>query len=384
MRRIALAAFTVAVVIRLAASIALGVRLGGDSPFYLSIAEGLRRSGPAALLSLDPSAAPLYPVLLAAAGLTGLPMTSAAVLLNALLGGLTAVLVVRIAYRIRPSRAVAALAGLLVAGHITLVFWSLYVLTETVFLFFLAFSVERLLVLTDTRRPFIHSVVSGVSILLVLLVRPTAAAFALLVPIYIVLATRRDPARLARCAVGLCLPVLAVIAAAVVSGRSAATWDLLVQRVWVSMWFGLQWTEEGRGTWGVDFTGGPPDGDFRGGTLRWLAADPMHFVLQAGRKLRALWAPTLPSFSVVHGAVSLAFYLPYYALSLYGIRSAGRSAGLALLWLGIVGFTALPAVTFVDYDQRYRLPAELLLAPLVAIGAHAVVVRIQRIRRSQR
>ena len=63
------------------------------------------------------------------------------------------------------------------------------------------------------------------------------------------------------------------------------------------------------------------------------------------------------------------------AVARFGVRRTVLT-GLTLLAItttGIVVFTLVCMITFVDYDQRYRLPAELFLIPLSAIGLERLV-----------
>jgi hypothetical protein len=108
---------------------------------------------------------------------------------------------------------------------------------------------------------------------------------------------------------------------------------------------------------------------FRTGALEWIAADPGHFVGQAARKFRAFWAPALPEWSLPHKVLKTAYFLPLYALAMVGLARSRRNVAFAALTvLGIASFMLTSLVTFVDYDQRYRLPSELFIIPLGAVG----------------
>jgi hypothetical protein len=100
-----------------------------------------------------------------------------------------------------------------------------------------------------------------------------------------------------------------------------------------------------------------------------LTRDPTLWLKQAALKLRAMWAPALPEWSVAHQLGQGAYFAALYVLALVGALSERRNA--ALLWLfglGIGSVTVLGMLTFVDYDQRYRVAAEVFVIPLSAAG----------------
>lgn len=375
------AVVVVAAAIRVVFLAAYGARAVGDAAFYIDSAARLLARGPAALPELSPISAPLYPVFLALlAGHLRLDLVTAAVAGQVVLGALTAGLVVSIAYRLDRSPLAAPLAGAIAGTEISFVFWGVYVLTETLLIFVLALTVDRLLAALRSRRPIVDGPIAVACLLLLLLARPTAAAFAMAVPIWAWIAASGPRARWIRAAAAAAFAASALFMIASMTGVAGAIGDRVGTFLWGALWVGLQWTEQGRATGGVDLVREPPGGVFRDGVTEWLRADPGHFFLQALRKLRIFWTPVLPEFSLFHSVVALAYYLPLYGLALVGIRrllSADRAA-LALPLLGIASFTLLSMVTFVDYDQRYRLPAELLLAPLAGIGGAPMAVGVAR------
>jgi hypothetical protein len=221
-------------------------------------------------------------------------------------------------------------------------------------------------------------------------IRPTAFPFALSVHALVALSALRDWQRLARLVAGLVLPwavlLMAWIAGAALErapsplavGGRAAAWASSA----VSM--GLVWTEGGRGTLGIDVGVDPLPvletmSDQQRSTymrtaqdqpFQFIAAHPDFFVQQAVRKARTLWAPVLPEASRAHAFLSLAWFTPLYCLSAVGLAIAFRHyRELAMVTsVAIATFTLTSMLTFVDYDQRYRLPIELFLIPLAATG----------------
>lgn len=358
---------------------AYGVRPGGDSPYYLATAAALAQSGPAGLARLDVTSAPLYAIGIATATwISRADPTWAAIAMQTVLGALTAGLLVVITDRVAGSRLAAGIAGAIGALHPWFLFWGAYVLSETVFLFALALCIERATALLRTRRPVRDAFLAALAVFVALLARSSAAVFAATLPVSVAIGLRGStPRRLLGVAAGGALAAAVGLGLFVVTSGGPPG-PSHVQRIedyaWSAVHIGLQWTEEGRGTAGVDIieTG---DVDHRAAVLAWFARDPTHFAVQALRKLKVFWTPVLPEFSLRHALLSLAFYVPFYLAAAGGIRLVARRSPNDVIFLltGIASFTLTAMITFVDYDQRFRLPAELLLIPLVAAGAAPVL-----------
>jgi hypothetical protein len=64
-------------------------------------------------------------------------------------------------------------------------------------------------------------------------------------------------------------------------------------------------------------------------------------------------------------------------LALAGLVAARRNRPLVtLVVIGVSAFMLTSVVTIVDYDLRYRLPAELLLMPVAGLGLAWFVARL--------
>lgn len=372
-----------ATAVRLGALALAGPRLGGDSPHYLSAARQLQAQGVSGLAGLDPTAAPLYPVVMAASAWVfgGDPVTGA-VAMQVLLGAVTAALLARIAYRMSAgSLSAAVVTGGVAAVYPALVFWGLYVLTESLFLFLFALCLDRLLVLRVSRRPAVDALVAGLAVGATVLTRPTAGPFALFLPMYVWMAVGGHWRARLRALAGLAASALPVAALLIATQLRPTPIDLpakLSNYVWSAIWFGLQWTERGRATPGIDIIGDPPGGA-QAAAIAWIASDPVYFLAQAARKLKVFWSPVLPEFSVQHAAVNLAVYLPLYAAAIGGVRRIWRSPPLrALVLAAVASFTLVSMITFVDYDQRFRLPVEVCLIPLAGVGIAPMIDAARR------
>jgi hypothetical protein len=155
---------------------------------------------------------------------------------------------------------------------------------------------------------------------------------------------------------------------------------------WQGLYISLQWNETSRGTYGRDIQL-PPWEDIRDGTvfyrtqsLAWIASDPGYLPSQVGRKLRTFWSPTLPEYSFSHQVMAGLYFAAFFSASVIGLLKSRGTPLLTLTLLGVSAFTLASVLTLVDYDLRYRLPAELLLVPSVAVGLLSVAdwIRVGR------
>jgi hypothetical protein len=81
------------------------------------------------------------------------------------------------------------------------------------------------------------------------------------------------------------------------------------------------------------------------------------------------WSPVLPGYSPAHALGSSLYFFGFYLLAAFGMVCAYRFKSLITLCASsVLMFTLTSVITIVDYDQRYRLPAELFLVPLVGVA----------------
>jgi hypothetical protein len=405
-RRAIVGIFVAALVLRLAAVTVLGPRLGTDSVEYVAWGRALASGGPSALSVLRAEHAPLYGVFLAIGVLlTGMDLAWFAVLSQCLVGALTAVILARLTARATSNPRAGLFAGAAAAVHVSFVFWTAYLLSDTLFLLFVALCVERGLALgapTSTplglasRRGLAlasrAALVSGLALVSVA-ARPTGVALcAALVPLMLVTA-RGSARRLVLLCGGYCLPFLAVTIVslvAVVLGSTATVSGLSSVTAWTRSGIenGLLWTETGRATAGIDVDVYPPpvlatlppeqrDEFLQARPLDFASRHPEFVISQVARKFRTFWAPTLPEYSLPHALTSATYFLVFYAMALLGLYQARRYAPLLTIVIaGALAFTLASLITIVDYDLRYRLPAELFLIPVVGLGLSSVFDRL--------
>jgi len=299
---------------------------------------------------------------------------------QAVLGGGTAVLLASFTARGTGDRFAGVLVGAIAAVHVTFVFWSVYVLTDTLLLFLLALIAWCSVRLVASQRPLVDGLIASCLMLLLVLTRRTNA---LASSAFLVMAGAL--ARKQRLALlGLALPIVLGVAVLASGAMRSRTGGSLADRAgsyaWQAIYMGLQWTEQGRATEGVDIhlstiADDAERGEFyRDQSLARIGAEPGYVFAQAARKFKVLWLPFLPEDSATHKLINALYLVPLYALGIVGWFAARRHrAFITITSVGIGVFTLVCLITFVDYDQRYRLPAELFLIPLSGVGLERVL-----------
>ncbi|MCA1646109.1 MAG: hypothetical protein LC797_11810, partial [Chloroflexi bacterium] len=133
------ALFAAALTVRLVVVLLVQPRLGADGQGYIGWAQAIAARSPAALTDLRVEHAPLYGVFLAAGLLIpGVQIVWFAVLAQALAGAATVVVLAGLTARETRNRLAGICAGAIAAVHISFVFWTAYVLSETLFLLIVA------------------------------------------------------------------------------------------------------------------------------------------------------------------------------------------------------------------------------------------------------
>jgi hypothetical protein len=389
-----LALFGAALAIRLVAVVLLQPRLGGDGGGYIAWAQALVSGSPDALSGFRVEHAPLYGVFLATGLLLpGVQITWFAVLSQSLAGAATVVVLTRLTERETGSGTAGFCAGAIAAVQISFVFWTAYVVSETLFLLIVAITADRVLLLCSSRNPARDGAVVGILALLSIAARPTGVAVVLAMLVVVAMAAHRNRRRLAMLLGSFCLPFAFLLAvstlAAFISGSNVPS--SIPSRVadWTrsAVVDGLLWTESGRATTGIDLDAYPPPvvdtlppdqrTDFlQAGPLSYAQRHPEFVVAQEARKLRSFWAPALPEYSLRHAIASSLYFLTFDALALAGFVFARRNtAFITLASLSVVLLTLISLITIVDYDQRYRLPGELMLVPFAGLGLTWILER---------
>lgn len=351
---------------RLALLIWTGPQGGMDTSGYRAAAEALRQS---VLTSSDAflGLPPILPVYMAL-----LPDANVAVAAQIAIAATVAPLITAASRRHFGTTAGIA-AGVIAGVEPTLVFWSTYLLTDTFGLVFFAAALERTslaLAQGGLRAPLLAGMAMGAAWV-------TRAAYALpAVILALTLAAARSRRELRIAAFGLGLATILAIPA---TRNLLAIGEPILYRDqgWQLLWSGTVWNEIGRGTGGVDIIF-PPGFErltraeqtefFRKETIEFVRSDPAKAIRQMLKKLYWYWVPTYPEWSITHKVFSGTYFLVLYALAIAGAFLAVQVTYARVLLACVAGITLTIMLTIVDYDGRYRMPAELCLVPLAGIA----------------
>lgn len=362
--------FVVAFLPRLALA-ALGPAEGGDTVLYRQAGASLRQNPGGAVAFAD--LPPLLPMLFAL-----LPSDRWIALLIAIAGSLVAP-VIYVAVARRHGARAGVLAGIACALEPAFLQWSRYLLTDVFGLLSLAVLLERLTAQPSAARAFTTGIACAVGFL-------TRAALALPSVVCAAAVVAGGGIRtLALVALGALLVIGPLSLRNVMAiGTPVPYRDQGLQIVYA----GTMWNPVGRGTQGVDIH--YPDGLFdlrpadreafyRREIIAFVTDHPAEFIALSVRKLVWFWHPAYPEWSLTHRIVSTAYLSVLYAMAIVGMLKTWRDR-LTKTAFAMVAMTALTAsLTIVDYDARYRVPAELCLIVLAAPTASALSGRLLRL-----
>lgn len=370
------ACLAVAFVLRTGWALYAGPVLSPDTHGYFEAARALR-ADPFTDARIVVNLPPLFPVIIAVAG-----DVRAVLALQVMLSALIVVPVVRIARGF--GTAAAWTAGLLAAASPELLQWVPYLLTDTLGVLLVATTLD--LSLTAASRPWL-AFAAGLAGGAAFLTRAASVAPTLAGAIA-ALAGQRRGARL----VLFVFAFAAVLAAASVR-TFVATGEARPYRDQGSylLWAGTTWSEQGRATGGIDIIL-PADHDswspdererfYRSEVARAWQERPFDQVSRMARKVLWFWLPAYPDWSTAHKTVTGGYLVLVYALALVGFVAARRTPTARVIGLALLAMTAQTALTIMDFDGRYRLPAEVLLLPLAGAGAARLRRSLSRPRSS--
>ena len=369
-----------------------------DSQLYLLLADAVR-SGAGFSLAGHPTAdvGPAYPALLAA--LRGLGLDTLGIgIVQSLLGALTACFAAATAAYLpaihgsRVSRRWLVVgAGTICALYPHLVFWTGYVLTETLFVFLVAGSL-LLLCASAIKHRIGGAFASGLLAAAATLTRSPFLAVAFLLACWLGYAALRRgirPAVAMFFVAGLALPVLGWTVRNVIElGAPVVT---TTESGWVFYQANSAGSTGGSGGYlgAGDFRPLEPpagldevhrDSFYLARTLDDIRADPAAFIARTGPKVWNMWRPTYEGSSLRNGAITIGTYVPLLLLGVIGAVALARAAAIpigAVPLLTLAAWFVLHAV--VGGMIRYRLPAELVLGIAAPFGA-AALLRVPRSR----
>lgn len=359
-----------------------GVVLGADSHGYKAAAEALRAS-PLTDAERFVSLPPLYPLFLAL-----MPNDIVAGVVQASLGALLAPLLgVAVARHFGTTAGVAA--ATLAALEPSFIFWGTYLLTDPLALILFATALERTSAVLSSSKAR-DAIFAGVAAGATVITRAALALPALVLAAWLV--GQRGRGWMLGGAFGLGLALVLIMP---VARNVAATGHTFLyhDQGWFLLWAGTRWNEVGRGTGGVDIVVPPDVADlsreqqneyFRSEFLSFVAARPLDYAGLMARKALWFWLPAYPEWSLRHRLAGFAYFSLLYVLAGVGVAVA-RTSRLTWLLLGCLAAIQLTTMlTIVDYDARYRLPAELCLVALAGAGGAALWGSMLRSRRASR
>ena len=124
---------------------------------------------------------------------------------------------------------------------------------------------------------------------------------------------------------------------------------------------------------------------FRAGFLSFVSQHALEFGSLTLRKALWFWLPAYPEWSIAHKLVSTTYLIVLYVAAAWGALRLWRLRFTQFLVVLTSAFWVTSSLTIVDYDARYRLPAELSLLPLAGAGLELIAIRIGgwRLRRDR-
>lgn len=380
--------------------------VASDSLFYLKLADAIR-AGHGLSVGGEPTAfvGPVYPLFLAALGSVGAGPLAIG-LVQAVLGAATACIAGLMALLMERGRSAGPVGRrgtwtILVAGGVCalyphLVFWTGYVLTETLFVFLLATSAFCAMRALGEGRPALGAA-SGALGAIASLTRPSYLAIALVLLAWLTIAavrgrTSRAVPILFTLALLLPLAMWTMRNAVELGGPVVTTTEsgfVLYQANSADSNGGSRGYLDGKDYAPLGIPQGlgerERDGLYLARTIADIRADPGAWLLKTGPKVWNMWRPTYEGSSLRNGAITLLTYVPLLALGIVGAVGSARRDLLGPAAFPLLAFLAWAvAHAVVGGIIRYRLPAELLLIPCVPAGLALLLQAVPRSRSATR
>jgi hypothetical protein len=272
-------------------------------------------------------------------------------------------------------------AGLLSASVAAIfpdfIFWSRYILTDTLGLVLLAVVADQFSRTCASSKPLRQAALLVLLLALLVLCRQAMVTLWLALPLAIVWVRRKSGLPAAAPAVVAAAPLILGIMLLL---ASPGLRSLAGKQLWQQVWIGMQWTPAGRGTIGAD-VGQPPPPELRGLTTQQVATillerQPLHYARLDVLKALYFWTPVLPGWSLRHALITGSLVSAASALAIAGLLAKPVSSGPRVFaLLAMVVFTVTSMLTITDFDQRYRLPASVGVVMLAGAGAELLWMR---------
>jgi hypothetical protein len=366
--------------------------VASDSRRYINLARTLAQG---AGMSVDgiptASVTPGYPLFLATLSWMGIVTPIGIGLVQCVLGGLTCVLISQLSARLG-GRSTSVLAGILSAGYPHLIFWTGYLLTETLFVLGVVGSLVAVARFTE-RPSMMRAMLAGICLGLAALVRPVILVFAGVVPVWWCWRNRSTGLRALRKGVAIFAGLLIVLAPWVIRNLMVMGAPILTSTEAGPVFYQGNSPEATGGSRGyVD------DADYtplilpvewpevRVNRYHWeqalsfLRHHPTAIPRLFLRKLVNMWRPTYADASwrnrIVLGS-SYLFILGWACVGIWGaLRMPQRCAVVGLLGLFIVTFVIQHGL-FTGMI-RFRLPVEPALIVFAAFGLERCLTALRR------
>ncbi len=370
--------------------------LGGDFERYHSIATSLLRGegfsegrGPTAI------SAPLYPLWLAGAywagGITPAPILLAQ-LLQAIVGAATAVVLYAAARSFLPERAARA-AGIILAVYPHHIILSVQLLTETLFLFFLALFLWAWISCVIKPTP-LSAVLTGGAFSAAVLTRPVIVLFLPFALGFIIAKNDERAARMRCCALIFLISATLILPWSI---RNSLAFGSFVP---LSTWGGhaLYQGNAPNGTGGqggdillwrdyapIDFAAAYPnitlneaerDTAYKNAAIKNILAHPFGFLMRAPAKLRNMLRINYEGASLKNGIVTTMSYVPVLLAGTLGMWLLRRHLQTLCLSAFLMYYLAFHAIFFGII--RYRIVIEMVLAVFAAYAVHRAVASLTR------
>lgn len=372
----------------------VGDFVSGDSLLYMELARNIA-SGHGMSVDGQPTAfvGPGYPLFLAALLKAGLDSFGIG-LIQAALGAATTAVIALCAAEIAPVRLRvqwAAVAGVAAAVYPHFVFWTGYILTETLFLLLAAVSVlAALIALRGSARA---AALSGAAAGAAALTRPPFLTVAIVVVAWWIIGELRaaSPRRIALPLV-FAVGTIALLAPWTIRNELELGFPLVATTESGHVFYqGNSRTSNGGSRGYVDTLDFEPlvlpegldeverDAAHFRAAIDDISADPGRAIARWPAKLWNMWRPTYEGASLRNGAITILTYVPVLVLGAVGaMRLARRSLFEATALPLIVLCVWIVVHVVVTGMIRFRLPGELVLLTTLPSGVDGVLVALGR------
>jgi 4-amino-4-deoxy-L-arabinose transferase-like glycosyltransferase len=326
---------------------------------------------------------PVYPLLIATIFLISMNNLMMVQLLQIFVGAATVSIIYLLARKLFRPR-IAFWAALIVSVHPWVIYWTGFVLTETVFLFLLCLS--ALLFLEMMKTPSLRAAVGvGVSFGLASLCRPLGLVIfvSLLIASPLLFRQLRRNLRYLAVAALLLLVVMSpwIVRNYLVFGQFIPTsleqgYSLYVgNNPNASLRYGVP--EPGRAFLPAEVNGmteSQMNSYLQGLALSYIIQNPTRFAELVIVRFYLFWSPIYPTYSFLHDLINCVLYLALYFAAVVGLNRLYKRErpGFWFFFALLAVPTLVQSITIVDLDQRFRLPLQPFLAILAAYGLDSI------------